>query len=122
MILTSYFARSARAPGAVSIARFPPKWYTGARYPPLAPVTDMLKIHDWILYRKRYQDEILSGLDPDTVIRELEELVPGSDILLLCFEKDRTRCHRSLVAEWLFETKEIRVPEIGEETEIHRIL
>jgi uncharacterized protein (DUF488 family) len=37
----------------------------------------------------------------------------GHDIVLLCFERDRMHCHRGLVAEWLYETKRIRVPEIG---------
>jgi len=66
MLLTSCFAKNARAPGAVSIARFPPKWYTGARYLPLAPKPEMLKIQDWNEYRRRYREEILSVLDPDT--------------------------------------------------------
>jgi hypothetical protein len=101
MICTSYFARSAKTPGAVSIARFPPKWYTGARYLPLAPAPEMLKIQDWDEYRRRYREEILSVLDPDTVLRELENLGAGNNVVLLCFEKDRAHCHRGLVAEWL---------------------
>jgi hypothetical protein len=61
MLKTSYFARSAKDPGAVSIARFPPKWYTGARYLPLAPPAALLKIGDWDLYRRRYHEEVLSS-------------------------------------------------------------
>jgi len=30
MLKTGYFQRSSKEPGAVSIARFPPEWYTGA--------------------------------------------------------------------------------------------
>jgi len=114
MLRTSYFAKSARNPGAVSISRFPPKWYTGAHTFTLAPAPDMLKIGDWEVFRQRYRDEVLAGLDPDAVLRELEELVPGRDIIMLCFEKERTHCHRGLVAEWFYETKGIRVPEVGE--------
>ena len=114
MLRTSYFAKSARAPGAVSISRFPPHWYTGARYLRLAPAPDMIKIRDWDEFCHRYRSEVLATLDPDTVLHELEELVPGRDIVMLCFEKDRTHCHRSLVAEWFLETKGIRVPEAGE--------
>ena len=113
MLLTSYFAKSAKHPGAVSIARFPPKWYTGARYLPLAPEPEMLRIGDWDEYKKRYRDEILSVLDPDQVLRDLEKLGEGRDIVLLCFEKDRTHCHRGLVAEWFLEKKGIRIPELG---------
>ena len=115
MLKTSYFAKSAKEPGAVSIARFPPKWYTGARFLPLAPKPDMLKVRDWDEYRRRYRQEVLDVLDPDEVLRDLGVDGAGHDIVLLCFEKDRTRCHRGLVAEWLYEAKGITVPEISEE-------
>lgn len=75
----------------------------------------MLKIDDWEVFRQRYREEVLASLDPDLVLREFEALVPGqADIIMLCFEKERTHCHRGLVAEWFYETKGIRVPELGE--------
>jgi uncharacterized protein YeaO (DUF488 family) len=116
MLKTSYFARSAREPGAVSIARFPPKWFTGSRYLRLAPEPEMLKIGNWEEYRRRYREEVLACLDPDEVLRDLNVDRAGHDIILLCFEKDRMHCHRGLVAEWFHETKGIRVPELGEES------
>jgi uncharacterized protein (DUF488 family) len=116
MLKTSYFTKSSKHPGAVSIARFPPKWYTGTRYMPLAPTPDMLKINDWDEYRRRYMREVLDVLDPDKVLQDLGAETAGHDIILLCFEKDRTRCHRGLVAAWLFETRGIAVPELGQES------
>ena len=116
MLKTSYFAKSAQEPGAVSIARFPPKWYTGARYLPLAPAPDLLRIEDWDEYRRRYHAEVLSVLDPDEVLRDLGVERAGHDIILLCFEKERAHCHRGLVAAWFFETRGIRVPELGDES------
>jgi len=116
MLKTSYFAKSAKEPGAVSIARFPPRWYTGARYLPLAPAPDMLSIPDWDEYRRRYREEILSALDPDEVLRDLSADGAGHDIILLCFEKDRSHCHRGLVAAWFQKTKGIVVPELGDES------
>ena len=116
MLKTSYFAKSSREPGAVSIARFPPKWYTGSRYLPLAPSADMLKIVDWDEYRLQYKDEILSVLDPEVVLRDLGVNGSDHDILLLCFEKERAHCHRGLVAVWLQETRGIWVPELGDES------
>jgi len=53
MIMTSYFNKSAREPGAVSIARFPPKWYNGACYLPLAPPVTLLKLGNREEYRRR---------------------------------------------------------------------
>jgi hypothetical protein len=116
MFLTSCFARSAKAPGAVSIARLPPKWYTGARYLPLTPTAEMLKIQDWNEYRHRYRKEALDLLNPDKVLRDLNMEKAGHDTILLCFEKDRTHCQRGLVAGWLHETRGITVPELGNES------
>jgi uncharacterized protein YeaO (DUF488 family) len=73
----------------------------------------MLKIEDWDEYKRRYKGEILSILDPDEVIRDLCLNDADHDIVLLCFEKDRSHCYRGLVAEWFLETKGIRVPELG---------
>ena len=119
MLKTSYFARGTREPGAVSIARFPPAWFTGTRYLKLAPKPEMLKIGNWEEYRRRYREEVLAGLDPDEVLRDLNIEGAGHDIILLCFEKERAHCHRGLVAEWFHETKGIIVPELGEESVTH---
>jgi hypothetical protein len=116
MLKTSYFARSALEPGAVSIARFPPKRYTGTHYLPLAPPPELLKIGNWDEYRRRYSEEVLSVLDPDAVLRDLGVEGAGHDIILLCFEKERPHCHRGLVAAWLYETRGITVLELGEES------
>jgi len=116
LLKTSYFVKCAKEPGAVSIARFPPKWYTGAQYLPLAPAADMLRTENWDEYRRRYREEVLSVLDPDAVLRDLGVDNAGHDIVLLCFEKDRSYCHRGLVAAWFQETKGIRVPELGDES------
>ena len=116
MLKTSYFARAAKEPGAVSIARFPPEWYTGARYLPLAPTADMLKITGWDEYRLRYHDEILSVPGPDEVLRDLNVEKADHDILLLCFEKERADCQRGLVAVWLHETRRIWVPDLEDES------
>jgi uncharacterized protein YeaO (DUF488 family) len=75
----------------------------------------MLKIEGWDEYRRRYRQDILDVLDPDKVLRDLRVEKAGHDIVLLCFEKDRTYCHRGLVAEWFLERKGIMVPELGEE-------
>jgi len=75
----------------------------------------MLRIRDWEEYQRRYREEVLAVLDPDKVLRDLETLGAGHDIILLCFEKDRTHCHRGLVAEWFLEKKGITMPEIGKD-------
>ncbi|MGD0079812.1 MAG: DUF488 domain-containing protein [Methanoregula sp.] len=122
MLKTSYFARSAREPGAVSIARFPPRWYTGRRYFRLAPKPEMLKLGDWEEYQRRYREEILSGLDPEEILRDLDIAGAGHDVILLCFEKERMHCHRGLVAEWFSETIGLEVPELGSPSTVQATL
>lgn len=117
MLKTGYFARDRKKAGVISIARFPPVWYNGPCCFTLAPPPDLLNLEDWGEYTRRYRKEVLDHLDPDAVIRELESLAAGTDIILLCFEKERSHCHRGLVAEWFFQTKGIRIPEIGREGE-----
>ena len=76
----------------------------------------MLKIKDWDEYRQRYRREVLDVLNPDKVLQDLGAETAGHNIVLLCFEKVRTHCHRGLVAEWIRETRGITVPEVGEES------
>lgn len=52
-------------------------------------------------YVTRYRAQILDNLDPQQVVRELENLANGQDIVLLCYERPDAFCHRHLVAEWL---------------------
>jgi len=93
----------------VSIARYPIKNYFGATYTKLAPSKDMLHMGE-VEYRKRYA-QILSGLNKSEVLNELSKM--GSNIVLICYEKEGEFCHRNLVAEWLSEvTGEIK--ELGD--------
>jgi hypothetical protein len=72
MIQTSYFGKAASLPNAVAISQGIPKWYNGARYKPLAPSWDIIRLKDPELYKKRYYQEVLSKLDPKQVAAELE--------------------------------------------------
>ncbi len=71
-------------------------------------------------YVKCYFDQVLSHLDPQTVLQEL-----GDDPILLCYEKGQEFCHRHIVAEWLemtlhVEVKEIAIDEAGNITFLER--
>lgn len=52
---------------------------------------------DWDVYVQSYND-MLQKLDPYAVARTLPD-----NAVLLCYERDPTHCHRSLVAAWLTE-------------------
>lgn len=107
-IYTSYFARARQLPEGivpVSISLWPPRDYSGARTQLLAPSQDILKEYkaepDWQRYVDRFNGEILAKRDPAGIIAALGRISGGKDVCLLCFERDPSQCHRSLVAGWL---------------------
>jgi len=110
---TSYFMNRAAAadPNAVSIARWPPRWWgSRRRYIALAPSADLLKRSKaglpWPSYVADYQKDVLAKLDPAKIYAEL------ANAILLCWEAPGEDCHRRLVAEWLEKSLDIKVPEM----------
>jgi len=109
---TSYFAKSSKNPGAISIARSSPHNYKGLSYIQLAPSWDLLNWYKNTLrmktsiaktnegYAWRYRREVLHYLDPNIVYAELLKLTIHEPILL-CWERPGEFCHRILVAKWL---------------------
>ena len=111
---TSYFANKVAAsdPNAVSIARWPPRWWgSRRRYIALAPSADLLKRSKaglpWTAYVEEYKRDILAKLDPAKVVADL-----GPDAILFCWERPGEDCHRRLVAESLEKALDVRIPEL----------
>jgi hypothetical protein len=112
-VKTSYFGNKTAAadPMAISIARWPPRWWgSRRRYIALAPSADLLKRAkaglSWPVYVAEYKRDVLSKLDPQKVYAEL------SDSILMCWETPGENCHRHLVAEWLEKSLNIIIPEL----------
>ena len=109
-IYTSYFAVLRRIPEhivPVSICLKVPDWFTGTQYKTLAPTSSILYQQksnpDESRYISRFNSEILGVLNREHVVKELENLSDGKDVVLLCYEKPTSFCHRQLVAGWLSE-------------------
>lgn len=112
MIFTCNFANWTKMLGSVypiSIARFPPRGWKGAAYPPLFPPDSLIKyyksgkIND-IEYRTLYQEMVLDKLAPAKVVTELYDMYDNEEYascVLLCYENANKFCHRHLVTEWL---------------------
>lgn len=112
MIYTSYFAHAKTIKGdpiLVAISATIPEGFECYCMKELAPsyntLMDFKRDQDWDKYVTRYREETLSKLTPTKVITRLEQLTGctgnGRDIILLCWEKDSSRCHRSLVSSFL---------------------
>jgi hypothetical protein len=100
MIYTSYFAsKKFDKTQSISIARKTPRNIKVPIYLDLAPqfdlVTDYKKDHDQSKYVLRYSIEVLSKLDPQKVLQDLDNKT------LLCYEKSGEFCHRYIVGKWL---------------------
>ena len=108
---SSYFAKSAEHPNAVSIACFKPHWFKGRSYSKLAPTFDILERYKRTgnkrQYVLEYREQVLSKLNPKEVFEEL-----GDDAVLLCFEKPGNFCHRHLATDWLEDNLNILIEEI----------
>ena len=111
---TSYFGnREATSdPNAVSIARWPPRWWgPRRRFIELAPSIDLLNRSkaglSWQEYVEEYTRDVLKKNDPAKVLLRL-----GAKSILMCWEKPGQDCHRRLVAAWLEESLKIKVPEL----------
>ena len=63
-------------------------------------------------YTPKFEQK-LKNLSAKSVVKELEELSLGKDVVLLCHEKAGEFCHRRLVADWLNRELGIEVPELG---------
>ena len=108
---TGYFAKLKKYQEAglvpVSIALKSPDWYHGLEYKQLAPNWDILSA--WksgehkgdIDYYTKHFEEVLDTLRPEDVIIELKQFGLLQDIILLCYEKPESFCHRHIVANWL---------------------
>jgi len=111
---TSYFAKYKENDG-ISIAISSPYWFKGSLYPALYPKWTFLSRYlrskktkeDQKIYIKEYYTQVLSKLDPERVLKDLDNRV------LLCWEKKGDFCHRRLVAYWIEESiLGAEVPEI----------
>ena len=117
---TSYFAKSGSNPNAIAISARVPDFYKGKRYTKLAPSWSIYK--EWKYsdesdevknsrYERRFINEILDLLDPETVYAELCALVDGEPIII-CYEKSGTFCHRYIVTKWLSKYINCNIQEI----------
>lgn len=112
MIYTSYFAMLKKLPKGikrVAITRWTPKWYHGCASQKLAPPANVLaeykKTGDFNKFSRRYYEEVLEHRNVDELLSYLKNKLRvdplKEDIVLLCYERSDSPCHRHLVRDWL---------------------
>ena len=108
-IYTSYFAKMNKIPSnyvPVAICAKKPDFYNGLLYKKLAPTYDIFMKYkndnDIKSYMIGYKTQVLSKLNVHTVVEELSRLTNNAEnIVLMCYEKSDSYCHRHFVADWL---------------------
>lgn len=58
-----------------------------------------------------FKRDVLDKLNAQVIVDELFRLSGGKSVVLMCYEKDRNTCHRSLVGNWIEEKLGIEVKE-----------
>lgn len=108
MIQTSYFSSKAPQGRKVSIAKWPPRFWKGARANRLAPSDP--KAENWT---ERYRQDLEERFPDAESLREylagIESQTP--EPILCCFESDPEQCHRRVLASYIKELLDIDVPE-----------
>ena len=92
-----------------------PEWFDGFVYKPLIPrkwwfewnslkkETPTQYYDADYFYRKMYQQTNLSKTTPEKVIRDLNRLSNGRNIVFVCGEIPPKFCHRRIIDNWLSE-------------------
>lgn len=111
-IQTSNYARKGADPLSIAISATVPKWYNGNRLDILAPTWQL--VEDVIENRiniEEYDTLYLAlllkrGLTGQKVI----DMLP-KECFLLCYESPKNKCHRRLLADWVFTETGFEIPE-----------
>lgn len=133
-LYTTYFANLINLPNdivPISISLKSPPGWSGAEFKKLAPPYRLLKTYKEAMltkdldenkvkdyYRKRYEELVLSKLDPMSILEELKlisdecALEKDFNIALVCYEKPSDFCHRHIVSYW-FNNNGITCKEYG---------
>lgn len=113
MLYTTYFAKMKDIPDnclKLIITRFPPKWLDIDKYPnthivkSLSPSNELLlkykRNNDWDWYVEEFEKEMRALSMRRMFMHMTPFLKQRGDIYLICYEKDYTRCHRSLLGQY----------------------
>jgi len=115
-VYTSYYSATDKLPAElkqVGVSGWVPESFNGVRLKELAPKREWwMEWHskfkdninskesiEW--YTVKYKETVLDVVDFNEIKGRLEQL--GGDVVLLCFERPGSFCHRHLIAKWLSE-------------------
>ena len=112
---TSYFAKVKQIKYPVSISRYAPHWYDGAKLTILSPKVSLLERYNAgevteLQFTEEFTLTVLNKFDPKEIYDRIVSYYT-EEATLLCYEKVGDFCHRRLVAKWFETSLGIVVPE-----------
>lgn len=111
-IQTSNYARKGADPLSIAISATVPKWYSGKRLEMLSPTWQLVEnINEGRIEIEEYDTAYIAlllkrGLTGQKVIDMLPQ-----ECFLLCYESPKDKCHRRLLADWVFTETGFEIPE-----------
>lgn len=120
VVTSSWFVSLPNTHARIGISRGVPRGTPAAGYRRYAalnpgPWFSIVPVEEYV---RRYNDEVLSKLDPQRVVEDLMAMSGSRIPTICCFEEPAPGpnwCHRGLVANWLYKTLALEVFEFGEE-------
>ena len=120
-IYTSYFVRQKKMElqdvSYVSIAVGNPRYSVPYKIVNLGLLKPfgIFRVYHGEEYKEKYFER-LDGYGVEKIRKAIEEASEGHEnVILMCHEKDKKECHRSMFAEWWFKNTGEIIPEYGEE-------
>lgn len=112
-MFVSYFKSAAPKHLKISIAKRPPRFFSGLHIMEFAP-SDPFSAGDW---RARYRADLDMRFPDDdalrTVLDRIQTAIPEGAILC-CYEEDPATCHRTILAEVVRRRLGLELREWGE--------
>jgi uncharacterized protein YeaO (DUF488 family) len=100
----------------VSISLYRPKEFNGMQINSFAPTKELLSAFKNGLseeeYEIRYRDQINKLSDIYSFFKIMAKQAKGRDILLLCYEKKNSFCHRHILSDIIYERYGYRIKEL----------
>lgn len=114
MLYTTYFANIDKVPNDcinLAVTRFPPKWINQGDSPHIAIVKELSPSKELLLQYKEddnweeyigsFNAEMINRKDMVAMLQTVKDLLDkGKSVCFTCYEKDYSRCHRSLLGRY----------------------
>ena len=120
-IYTSNYARSGRNSHAVSISASAPDYYAGEHISSLVPTWHMIREYKSGRMSKEEYSQLYIALMKarNGTAEEIYNSIPHKTIML-CYEKPGDFCHRRVLADWIEDEIDVKIPEWISDDEIKK--